>query len=102
MNKEEIIKIIRDEVSKEFGAERIKDIEYFGPYEDEDLDVIVYVEGIDDRKDTVGVGMRISMFRFVYQGRRMEWVRRRRHDPPADGGYGSRSGTCGGGRGRGG
>ena len=59
MNKEEIIKIIRDEVSKEFGAERIKDIEYFGPYEDEDLDVIVYVEGIDDRKDTVGVGMRL-------------------------------------------
>ena len=59
MNKEEIIKIIRDEISKEFGAERIKDIEYFGPYEDEDLDVIVYVEGIDDRKDTVGVGMRL-------------------------------------------
>ena len=57
MNKEEIIKIIRDEVSKEFGAERIKEIEYFRPYEDEDLDVIVYVEGIDDRKDTVGVGM---------------------------------------------
>ena len=59
MDKEEIIKIIRDEVSKEFGAERIKDIEYFGPYEDEDLDVLVYVEGIDDRKDTVGVGMRL-------------------------------------------
>jgi hypothetical protein len=59
MNKEEIIKIIRDEVSKEFGAERIKDIEYFGPYEDEDLDVIVYVGGIDDRKDTVCVGMRL-------------------------------------------
>lgn len=59
MDKEEIIKIIRDEVSKEFGAERIKEIEYFGPYEDEDLDVIVYVEGIDDRKDTVGVGMRL-------------------------------------------
>ena len=59
MDKEEIIKIIRDEVSKEFGAERIKDIEYFGPYEDEDLDVIVYVEGIDERKDTVGVGMRL-------------------------------------------
>ena len=59
MDKEEIIKIIRDEVSKEFGAEKIKDIEYFGPYEDEDLDVIVYVEGIDERKDTVGVGMRL-------------------------------------------
>nr|QNO44538.1 hypothetical protein CBGFFKFA_00004 [Methanosarcinales archaeon ANME-2c ERB4]QNO49665.1 hypothetical protein FBMMOPGC_00012 [Methanosarcinales archaeon ANME-2c ERB4]QNO50102.1 hypothetical protein GDOAKEED_00006 [Methanosarcinales archaeon ANME-2c ERB4] len=59
MDKEESIKIIRDEVSKEFGAERMKEIEYFGPYEDEDLDVIVYVEGIDDRKDTVGVGMRL-------------------------------------------
>ncbi len=59
MDKEEIIKIIRNEVSKEFGIERIKDIEYFGPYEGEDLDVIVYVEGIDERKDTVGVGMRL-------------------------------------------
>ena len=29
MYKEEIIKIIRNEVSKEFGIERIKDIEYF-------------------------------------------------------------------------
>jgi len=59
MDKEEIIKIIKNEVSKEFGAERIKEIEYFGPYDDEDLDVIVYVEGIDERKDTVGVGMRL-------------------------------------------
>ena len=38
MDKEEIIKIIRDEVSKEFGAERMKEIEYFGPYEDGDID----------------------------------------------------------------
>ena len=59
MDKEEIIRIIRNEVSKEFGVERIKDIEYFGPYEGEDLDVIVYVKGIDERKDTVGVGMRL-------------------------------------------
>jgi hypothetical protein len=59
MDKEEIIEIIRDEVSKEFGVERMKEIEYFGPYEDEDLDVIVYVERIDDRKDMVGVGMRL-------------------------------------------
>jgi hypothetical protein len=59
MDKEEIVQIIRDEVSKEFGAERIKDIDYFGPYEGEGLDVIVYVEGIDERKDTVGVGMRL-------------------------------------------
>ncbi len=60
MDKEEIIRIIRDEVSKEFGAERIKDIEYFGPYEGEDLDVIVYVEGIDERKGGLDVGMRLS------------------------------------------
>ncbi|MFQ6119717.1 MAG: hypothetical protein ACE5KE_07505 [Methanosarcinales archaeon] len=44
MEKEEILSIIRTEVAKEFGEERIKEIEYFGPYEDEDLDVIVYVE----------------------------------------------------------
>jgi hypothetical protein len=60
VDKEKIIKIIRDEVSKEFGAERIKDIEYFGPYEEEDLDVLVYVEGIDERKDGLDVGMRLS------------------------------------------
>ena len=59
MDKEEIVQMIRDGVSKEFGAERIKGIKYFGPYEGEDLDVIVYVEGIDERKDTVGVGMRL-------------------------------------------
>lgn len=51
MDKEKIITTIRDEVSKEFGAERIKDIEYFGPYEEEDLDVLVYIEGIYERKD---------------------------------------------------
>ena len=60
MDKEEIIRIIRNEVSKEFGAERIKNIEYFGLYEGEDLDVIVYVEGIDERKDGLDVGMRLS------------------------------------------
>ena len=60
MDKEEIVKIIRDEVSKEFGAERIKDIDYFGPYEGEDLDVIVYVEGIDGYRDGLDVGMRLS------------------------------------------
>ncbi|RZN14685.1 MAG: hypothetical protein EF812_04825 [Methanosarcinales archaeon] len=60
MDKEEIIKIIRDEVSKEFGAERIKDVEYFGPCEGDDLDVIVYVEGINERNnDTMGVRMRL-------------------------------------------
>ncbi|KAF5418438.1 MAG: hypothetical protein C5S49_01760 [Candidatus Methanogaster sp.] len=59
MDKEEIVQIIRDEVSKEFGTERIKGIKYFGPYEGEDLDVITYVKGIDERKDTVGAGMRL-------------------------------------------
>ena len=59
MDKEEIVQIILNEVSKEFGAQRIKDVEYFGPYEDEDLDVIVYVEGIDERNDTVDVSMRL-------------------------------------------
>ena len=52
----EIIERIRDEVSTEFGTERIKGIEYFGPYEGEDLVGIVYVEGIDEREDTVGRG----------------------------------------------
>ena len=65
MDKEEIIEIIRDEVSKEFGAQRIKEIEYFGPYEGEDLDVIVYVEGIDEHKDTLGVSMRL--FDLLYE-----------------------------------
>ena len=59
MDKEEIIKIIRDEVSKEFGAEKIKGIRYFGPHEDEDLDVTVYVEGIEGYKDGLDVNMRL-------------------------------------------
>jgi len=65
MDKEEIIKIIRDEVSKEFGADRINEIEYFGPYEGEDLDVIVYVEGINEREDTLDVSMRL--FDMLYE-----------------------------------
>ena len=61
MDKEEIVKMIRDEVSKEFGAEMIiKGIKYFGPYEGEDLDVIVYVEGIKEYRDGLDVGMRLS------------------------------------------
>ena len=51
MDKEKIIEFIRNEVAKEFGAERIKEIEYFGPYEGEDLNVMVYVEGIDEDKE---------------------------------------------------
>jgi len=42
-----------------FGTERIKGIKYFGPYEGEDPVGIVYVEGIDEREDTVGVDMRL-------------------------------------------
>ncbi|MFQ6057045.1 MAG: hypothetical protein ACE5J3_13815 [Methanosarcinales archaeon] len=51
MEKEEIIELIRREVAKEFGEERIKEIEYFGPYEGEDLNVRVRVEGLKDRKE---------------------------------------------------
>ena len=65
MDKEEIIKIIRDEVSKEFEAEKIKGVKYFGPHEDEDLDMIVYVEGIDGYKDGLDVNMRL--FNIFYE-----------------------------------
>jgi len=51
MEKEEIIELIRSEVAKEFGEKRIKKIRAFGPYEGEDLNVIVYVEGIDEEKE---------------------------------------------------
>ncbi|MFQ6118810.1 MAG: hypothetical protein ACE5KE_02870 [Methanosarcinales archaeon] len=51
MEKEEIIELIRKEVVKEFGEHRIKKIRAFGPYEGEDLNVIVYVEGLKDRKE---------------------------------------------------
>ena len=59
MDKEEIIRIIRDEVSKEFGAERIKEIRSFGPHEGEGLDVVVYVEGVDGYKNGADVNMRL-------------------------------------------
>ena len=48
MDKEEIIRIIRDEVSKEFGAERIKGIRSFGPHEGENLDVPISIERARD------------------------------------------------------
>ena len=51
MEKEEIVELIRSEVAKEFGEERIKDIEYFGPYEYEDLNGRVRVEGLADRDE---------------------------------------------------
>ncbi|MFQ6057047.1 MAG: hypothetical protein ACE5J3_13830 [Methanosarcinales archaeon] len=60
MEKEKIIEFIKKEVAKEFGEERIKEIEYFGPYEGEDLNVIVYVEGIDEDKE--GLKMHNKLF----------------------------------------
>ena len=59
MEKEEIIELIRSEVAKEFGEERIKDIEYFGPYEGEDLNVRVHVKGLEDRNEGYGVHGRL-------------------------------------------
>ncbi|MFQ6056359.1 MAG: hypothetical protein ACE5J3_10310 [Methanosarcinales archaeon] len=53
VTQEEIINIIRDAVAKEFGSDKIKKIESFGPYECEDLNVIIAVEGIDEEKDTL-------------------------------------------------
>jgi Mg2+/Co2+ transporter CorC len=55
MEKEDIIELIRSEVAKEFGEERIKDIEYFGPYEGEDLNVRVRTGGLEDRNEGYGV-----------------------------------------------
>ncbi len=51
--------MIRSEVAKEFGEERIKDIEYFGPYEGEDLNVRVCVEGLADRDEGYSVHSRL-------------------------------------------
>ncbi len=52
--------MIRSEVAKKFGEERITDIEYFGPYEGEDLDVRVRVEGLADRDEGYKVHSRLS------------------------------------------
>ncbi|MFQ6054829.1 MAG: hypothetical protein ACE5KT_03720 [Methanosarcinales archaeon] len=60
MEKEKIIELIRSEVAKEFGEGRIKKIRSFGPYEGEDLNVIVYVEGIDEDKE--GLKMHNKLF----------------------------------------
>lgn len=51
MEKEEIIELTRIEVAKEFGEERIKDIEHFGPYESEDRNVRVRAGGLKDRNE---------------------------------------------------
>ncbi|MEA3280977.1 MAG: hypothetical protein U9Q68_00170 [Euryarchaeota archaeon] len=59
MGKEEIVELVRSEVAKEFGEERIKDIEYFGTYEGEDLNVRVRVEGLADRDEGYNVHGRL-------------------------------------------
>ena len=51
MGKEETVESIGSEVAKEFGEERIKNIEYFGHYECGDLNVRVRVEGLTDRDE---------------------------------------------------
>ncbi|MFQ6055794.1 MAG: hypothetical protein ACE5J3_07420 [Methanosarcinales archaeon] len=47
MEPEKIESIIRELVAQKFGEDRIKRIDSFGPCEDEDLNVLVFVEGID-------------------------------------------------------
>ncbi|MFQ6121188.1 MAG: hypothetical protein ACE5KE_15030 [Methanosarcinales archaeon] len=59
MEKEKIIELIRKEVVKEFGEERIKEIKSFGPYEGEDLNVVVLVDGLKDIKETYKVHNRL-------------------------------------------
>ncbi|MFQ6062891.1 MAG: hypothetical protein ACE5J9_06920 [Methanosarcinales archaeon] len=51
MEREKILSRIRKVVEEEYGADRIKEIEAFGPFEGEDLDVNIYVEGIEEYKD---------------------------------------------------
>ncbi|MFQ6056934.1 MAG: hypothetical protein ACE5J3_13250 [Methanosarcinales archaeon] len=53
MDKEDIIEIVRNIVSDKFGEERIKEIDAFGPYEGEDLNIEVVIEGIDERSTEV-------------------------------------------------
>ncbi|MFQ6056842.1 MAG: hypothetical protein ACE5KT_11320 [Methanosarcinales archaeon] len=52
MEREKILEIIRKIVEEEYGADRIKEIEAFGPFEGEDLDVKIYVKEIEKYKDT--------------------------------------------------
>jgi len=53
------VEIIRAIVTKRFGKERIKKINAFGPYEDEDLNVKVIVEGIESQKEISKVAQEI-------------------------------------------
>ncbi|MFQ6055509.1 MAG: hypothetical protein ACE5J9_07575 [Methanosarcinales archaeon] len=56
MEPDRIIEIIQSTIAKKFGEDRIKKIEAFGPYEGEDLNVMIYIEGIDEEgKDTMEV-----------------------------------------------
>jgi len=59
MEKEEIVELIRSEVAKEFGEERIKGIECFGHYECEDLNVGVHIEGLKGRNEGYSVHSRL-------------------------------------------
>ncbi len=42
------VELIRSEVAKEFGEERLKDIEYFGHYECGDMNMIAPAGGLAD------------------------------------------------------
>ncbi|MFQ6072768.1 MAG: hypothetical protein ACE5KT_08740 [Methanosarcinales archaeon] len=59
MDREDIIEIIRSAVAREYGEDRITRIDAFGPHEGEDLDVLIYVKGIDDREDTMDLFRKI-------------------------------------------
>ncbi len=59
MEKEEILELIKSEVAREFGEERIRSIEYFGPCDGEDLNVRVRVEGLTDRGEGYSVHSRL-------------------------------------------
>ncbi|MFQ6063596.1 MAG: hypothetical protein ACE5J9_10545 [Methanosarcinales archaeon] len=60
MDKEDIIEIIRKEVVEKFGEKQIKDIIAFGPFEGEDLNVMVIVEGVDRKsKEALEVASKI-------------------------------------------
>ncbi len=59
MEKEDIVELVRSEVAKEFEEERIKDTEYFGPYECEDLNMRVRVEDLADHDEDYNVHSRL-------------------------------------------
>ncbi|MFQ6120551.1 MAG: hypothetical protein ACE5KE_11800 [Methanosarcinales archaeon] len=61
MDREDIIELIRNAVAEKFGENRIKKIDAFGPYEGEDLNVEVFVEGINRKdKEVIEVASKIQ------------------------------------------